>query len=87
MWTIKLRLILLMIESLYKFWEQIRILRGKRSKTLRTHLDLGGDEECRDAEELQALLADVILRKHETVKEILCQVRRLPVEAVHLAHL
>lgn len=52
-----------------------------------THLDLGGDEERRDAEQLQELLADVFLRQHEAVKEVLSQVRRLPVEAVHLAHL
>lgn len=52
-----------------------------------THLDLGGDEERRDAEQLQKLLTDVFLRQHEAVKEVLSQVRRLPVEAVHLAHL
>lgn len=53
----------------------------------RTHLHLGGDEERRDAQQLQMLLTDVLLRQHEAVEEILRQVRRLPVETVHLAHL
>lgn len=52
-----------------------------------THLDLGGDEERRDPEQLQVLFADVLLRQHEAVEVVLGEVGRLPVEAVHLAHL
>lgn len=51
------------------------------------HLDLGGDEERRDADELQVVLVDVLLSQHEAVEEVLGQVGGLPVEAVHLAHL
>ena len=52
-----------------------------------THLYLGGDEERRDAEQLQVLFADVLLGQHEAVEVVLSEVGRLPVEAVHFAHL
>ena len=52
-----------------------------------THFYLGGDEERRDAEQLQVLFADVLLGQHEAVEVVLSEVRRLPVEAVHFTHL
>lgn len=52
-----------------------------------TNLRLGGDEERGDAEELQTILVDVLLSQHEAVEVVLREVSRLPVEAVHLAHL
>lgn len=50
-------------------------------------LDLWGDEQRRDADELQIVFVHVLLRQHEAVKEILSQIRRLSVETVHLTHL
>lgn len=52
-----------------------------------THLYLGGDEECRDADELQAVFADVLLSQHEAVEVVLSEIGRLSVEAVHFTHL
>lgn len=52
-----------------------------------THLYLGGNEERRDADELQVVFVDILLSEHEAVKVVLGKVRRLSVEAVHLTHL
>lgn len=52
-----------------------------------THLYLGGNEERRDADELQVVFVDILLSEHEAVKVVLGKVRCLSVKAVHLTHL
>jgi len=44
-----------------------------------SYLNLGGDEERGDADQLKVVLVDVVLRQHEAVKVVLGQVGRLPV--------
>lgn len=51
------------------------------------YLDFGGDEDSRDADELQPLLFRVVLGEHESVKEVLCQVERLSVKQISLTYL
>lgn len=52
-----------------------------------THLYFGGDKERCDADELQVIFIDVLLRQHEAIEVVLSEVGRLSVEAVHLTHL
>lgn len=54
---------------------------------LSLYLDFGGDEESRDADELQPLLFRVVLGEHESVKEVLRQVERLSVKQISLTYL
>lgn len=51
------------------------------------YLDFGGDEERRDADKLQAFLFHVVLSEHESVEEVLCQVKRLSVKQISLTYL
>ena len=52
-----------------------------------THFNLGGNEECCDADELQVIFVHVLLGQHEAVEVVLGEVRRLSLQAVDLTHL
>lgn len=52
-----------------------------------THLHFGCYKQTSDPDELQHALSYVALGQHEAVKVVLCQVERLPVESVGVAHL
>lgn len=57
------------------------------TETKAPYFNFGGDEEARDADELQRWLEDISLRGHEAIEVVLGQVVRLPMQFVHLAHL
>lgn len=51
------------------------------------YLYLWGYEEWRYADELQLIFADVFLREHEAIKDVLSQVKCLPVESINFTDL
>lgn len=51
------------------------------------YLYLWGYEERRYADELQLIFADVFLSDHEAIKDVLSQVKCLPVESINFTDL